>query len=268
MMRRSQAGQASFSRSPRVSHADPPEAESLHHSQLQAAYAEHDRVRQIAEDALELAQLRFDQLRLQETAEQERERLRVEREHVELAARVIELQKQHVPIPRPPPRAVTPPLPSPKAVENPPPAAKPTSEPITPVTPFITTNGEPKLPPSPQTAVVPERPEVSKPAPAEPQATPQSERDGSLPTSGTLREPPPKIVHTNGTAKHSTAHLLPGIERYKEIHVALKNMRKFMIEEAKTSSKLQKGKVGDMRRALRIAVGQLTDVKGANREPV
>ena len=55
--------------------------------------------------------------------------------------------------------------------------------------------------------------------------------------------------------------------RYLEIHRALKELRKFMMAEAKQNAQL-KGAMGDMRREIRKSVGQLRDGKGANRVQV
>ena len=55
--------------------------------------------------------------------------------------------------------------------------------------------------------------------------------------------------------------------RYLEIHRALKELRKFMVAQAKQNAQL-KGAMGDMRREIRKSVGQLRDGKGANRVQV
>lgn len=55
--------------------------------------------------------------------------------------------------------------------------------------------------------------------------------------------------------------------RYLEIHARLKDLRKYMMAEAKTSPAL-KPVMGDMRRMIKKCVGQLTEGKGANKQPV
>ena len=55
--------------------------------------------------------------------------------------------------------------------------------------------------------------------------------------------------------------------RYLEIHGALKELRKFMMAQAKQNAQL-KGAMGDMRREIKKSVGQLRDGKGANRVQV
>ena len=68
----------------------------------------------------------------------------------------------------------------------------------------------------------------------------------------------PPIQDTQIEAEHS---------RYLEIHRALKELRKFMMAQAKQNPQL-KGAMGDMRREIRKSVGQLRDGKGANRVQV
>ena len=55
--------------------------------------------------------------------------------------------------------------------------------------------------------------------------------------------------------------------RYLGIHKQLKELRQFMINEGKKNKGL-KDAMGDMRRDMRKSVGQLTEGKGANRQPV
>lgn len=49
----------------------------------------------------------------------------------------------------------------------------------------------------------------------------------------------------------------PTADRYVEIHKKLKELRKFMMEQAKTNTAL-KSRMGDMRREIRKSMGQLT----------
>jgi nucleoporin GLE1 len=69
----------------------------------------------------------------------------------------------------------------------------------------------------------------------------------------------PATVSTSGNeAQH---------QRYLQIHQNLKRFRKEFWAQCKKDANL-KSKVGDMRRAIKTSVGQLTDTKGANRQPV
>lgn len=56
-------------------------------------------------------------------------------------------------------------------------------------------------------------------------------------------------------------------QRYLQIHQNLKSFRKEFWTQCKRDSNL-KSKVGDMRRAIKTSVGQLTEAKGANKVPV
>lgn len=261
-MRRSQVGYPDFSRSFRGGVQDESDAELIHQAAIDAAHTEHERVRKIAEDALLLAELRFDHLRLQETVEQEHERLRLEREHAALAAKAIELQKQHIPIPKPSPRAQTPP-PQPIPKVEPRKAPSPVREALrlSESIPITHTDSRQKenIPPKPPLNIPdqPQRPTTT------PKPAPQTEAPRTAaPSTRPVTAPPIEIAKAK-----STVHFLPGIERYREIHKNLKNLRKFM-EEEKKRNPILKTKMGDMRRGIRVAIGQLTGVKGANREPV
>ena len=55
--------------------------------------------------------------------------------------------------------------------------------------------------------------------------------------------------------------------RYRDIHKRLKELRVFMAAQGKDSKPL-KDAMGDMRREMKKCVGQLTEGKGANRQPV
>ncbi|KAL9101704.1 MAG: hypothetical protein Q9163_003069 [Psora crenata] len=72
------------------------------------------------------------------------------------------------------------------------------------------------------------------------------------------------------TLSEQTAHD-PRVEtehnRYLEIHRRLKDFRKFMTAQAKEDKQL-KTAMGDMRREITKCVGQLTEGKGANRQPL
>ena len=56
-------------------------------------------------------------------------------------------------------------------------------------------------------------------------------------------------------------------QRYLEIHRKLKELRKFLTDQAKQDTSLRT-QVGDMRRSIRKCVGQLTEGKNTNRAPV
>ena len=68
--------------------------------------------------------------------------------------------------------------------------------------------------------------------------------------------------HTTLNAERETQH-----RRFLQIHQNLKNFRKDFWAQCKKDANL-KSKVGEMRRAIKTSVGQLTEAKGANRQPV
>jgi len=89
------------------------------------------------------------------------------------------------------------------------------------------------------------------------------------------QELPPTIVHSAPLkSKHPTSdksQVDSGKEaehqRYQAIHQSLKDLRRFMMAQAKGNPVLKK-RMGDMRREIKKCVGQLTEGKGANRGPV
>ena len=94
------------------------------------------------------------------------------------------------------------------------------------------------------------------PLPAPAPAPVEAEAPAPVIQQSTLITQP--IQDTHIEAEHS---------RYLEIHRALKELRKFMMAQAKQNAQL-KGAMGDMRREIRKSVGQLRDGKGANRVQV
>ncbi|KAM0799743.1 GLE1-like protein-domain-containing protein [Usnea florida] len=77
--------------------------------------------------------------------------------------------------------------------------------------------------------------------------------------------PAPSIEHsTPTTQRNQSTHVEAEHSRYLEIHRALKELRKYMISQAKQNAQL-KGAMGDMRREIKKSVGQLRDGKGANK---
>jgi nucleoporin GLE1 len=65
------------------------------------------------------------------------------------------------------------------------------------------------------------------------------------------------------TSHKPVSHLVPGAEKYAQIHQSLKKLRKW-INDAGNQNKEFKKKVGEMRRTLRMTVGQLTSGAGTN----
>lgn len=66
---------------------------------------------------------------------------------------------------------------------------------------------------------------------------------------------------------HRTPEEIAEQRRYVELHRHLKEFRKYMTGQTKNNPTL-KQHMGDMRRTIKKCVGQLTEVKGSNRQPV
>jgi nucleoporin GLE1 len=64
-----------------------------------------------------------------------------------------------------------------------------------------------------------------------------------------------------------TAQEVAEQRRYVELHQHLKKFRKYMMDQTKNNPTL-KQHMGDMRRKIKKCVGQLTEVKGSNKQPV
>ena len=75
-------------------------------------------------------------------------------------------------------------------------------------------------------------------------------------------------ARSQAAASGTIPEILAEHKRYLDIHANLKKFRKDFMAHVKTDPQL-KSQVGDMRRAIRVSVGQLTDSKekGANKKP-
>lgn len=229
--------------------------EAVHENLLDTALREHNRVREQAIRVFQNNQLREAQLKLLQEERQEKERLRLEQELADDRARIIELRKKTVPIPELPPRVKTPPPPpappTPPTPEPPQKAAPPVAQPHAPqqaavpqVAPVVT-----------QPVTAPEAPQTIQPAPSAAQVVTQA------PTTAAAQPAPVTIC------KEPPPYILPGAQRYLEIHQNLKRLRHFIIDNGKKDPGLRK-KTGEMRREIRKSVGQLTSGKGATTIPV
>jgi nucleoporin GLE1 len=278
------------------------EAEMIHKDALDAAQAEHERVREAALLAFELHQLREEQKiireredklkeyereqrerdrilreqenKLRELEKEERERQRRESELAERNAKLRELRRTSA---KPSPADPTPQSPNgtdpshlessqnaqtfpmQSSINSQPPSAQETlSISRTPSNPTVTR--EP-IASQPQARVTLQQAAyVSQPI--EPQSQPsQPITTQHQPTAGPLlasEQPANRVV---------AQYILPGTQQYLEIHSRLKKLRTFMTDQAKQNPELKK-RMGEMRREIRKSVGQLTEGRGANRQPV
>jgi nucleoporin GLE1 len=228
-------------------------AEDVHRDALAAALAEHERIREIALRAYELNELRQEQERLHQHAAQEEERVRIEieRAHEECRLRDIENKKKQIPVPAP--RAKTPP---PRA---------PSPPPVRAVQP-------PKPPPSDQTPPTAQRPQAQPPTTTPKQTGPVNFVHAAAQKPAPTTQPSSQDATRSAPApvqppKNNSSHTLPHVERYAEIHQTLKKLRAMIVTEGKQNQPFKK-KTGEMRRAIRTSMGQLTGEKGSNKQPV
>ena len=253
-------------------------SEEVHREALAAAYAEHQKIYDAAVRANQLEQARLEQLRLQQHNIQEEERVRLEEERVREQIRLQELQDRARQIPKVPARVPTPPPsaqpPIPETKSAAPPSTKaasaaaerPVAQPApqvtqptpTPINPFP--NATPAQAPTTQSfnpfaqtgqpASTPFAP-ASQPATTPSQPTPQ----------------PAATTQQQSTPAQSVQHLLHGVDRYVEIHKSLKDLRKY-VNSAGDANKEFKKAAGELRRTLRMAIGQCVSDKSKNKGPV
>ncbi|KAF7932276.1 hypothetical protein EAE99_003516 [Botrytis elliptica] len=269
--------------------------EELHHGILEAARLEHERVRNEAMRIFQITLIHEQQLRAQHEIRAEEERLRIEEmrlkieEHrvnterlsalAELKRRELEEAARKIPIvppkpPTPPPVAEVPRAPA-QTASNP---SQNQSQPLQqqqqqqqPSPQQNNNSGGGFGAPSQQTNQ--SRPPQQGNAFSQPQSQPQQQTNGF---SSTQQQAPPKQPSAQPTPQQqptptskpsasSRDHLLPGVERYVEIHKNLKQLRQYLVTEGKQNIPFKK-MLGDYRRAIRQTVGQLTGERGANRE--
>ena len=83
----------------------------------------------------------------------------------------------------------------------------------------------------------------------------------------TAARPEQTVQLSEQSSTHPSAESDAQHQRCLQIHQNLKTFRKEFWSQCKNDANL-KSKVGDMRRAIKTSVGQLTEAKGANRQPV
>jgi nucleoporin GLE1 len=215
---------------------EPRNSEDVHRVALAAAQAEHDRIRDTALQVYAMNELRESQNRLHQRAEAAEERIRLETARAVEETRIRELENAAKRIPKPPPRLPTPPPPPPSppcpVVKAPPPRQKTLPPAVQqPAPPPLRPSFTPSQPP-PQAF----QPVFTTPKPIAPEPKP-------------LPRPPAKSALDN--------HILPGTERYAEIHKELKNMRTNVDTWIQQFDRETRNSIGDLRRGLRTACGQL-----------
>ncbi|TGO83302.1 hypothetical protein BPOR_0667g00010 [Botrytis porri] len=259
--------------------------EELHRGILEAARLEHERVRNEAMRVFQITLIQEQQLRAQHEIRAEEERLRIEEMRLkieenrvnterqsalaELKRRELEEAARRIPIvppkpPTPPPVAEVPRAPA-QTTSNPlqnqsqsPPQQRQQQQQQPPPSQQNNDSGGGFCASSQQTSQ--SRPPQQANAFSQPQ--PQTQQQPSKQPSA---QPPPQQQPTpTSKPPASRDHLLPGVERYVEIHKNLKQLRQYLVTEGKQNIPFKK-MLGDYRRAIRQTVGQLTGERGANR---
>ncbi|KAI9733492.1 MAG: hypothetical protein M1818_007240 [Claussenomyces sp. TS43310] len=244
-----------FSRSTALSHEN---AELIHNDALDAARIEHQRVREAALRAFENNELAILQLRLREQAAQETKRLMLERERAQLAARVIELQRTHIPLPKAPHRPPTPPR-----AETPPQACSPPAP-----KDLESSREEQRHEKQKEGSTVIS--ETQEPKQSSPPTPPTNQTDIKTQVPLNKMDPLKQVIpqhqsQARAQPLHSDPYIHPGASRYLEIHQQLKRLRAYMKEQSTQNPNLKK-KMSEGRRVIRMSIGQLTEGKGANKQ--
>jgi nucleoporin GLE1 len=245
--------------------------EDSHLDALAAAQVQHDRVREAAIRVYELHELEEKRKRILEEQKKEEERLKAEAESAAEAHRLNELRAKSVPKPAPIPEPQ--PLPEKKPQTKPetkleapkvePAKSEPAKQPVPESRSSPASNA---LPPT-QTngSLFNVKPAETK-SPASVEQAPTSTAVTAAKSNGVPPAAPPKSQEAKPVQTDSPRKALA--DRYTQIHQELKKLRKHLTDEAKRPESPLKGKLGQARRDIRMAIGQLTGSKGANSQPV
>ncbi|KAG5913337.1 hypothetical protein E4U42_001274 [Claviceps africana] len=243
-------------------------SEWSHRDALAAAQAEHDRVRELALRVFDLHNLQEKHNQIVEQERREKKRLRAEAAIAAEEKRLQELKAKSVPKPPPPPPVPEPEPPKAvvKSAEKPFEKKRPASPPP-----------EARKVENPALAQFKAQSPSALPAPPNPQPhqqhQPQQQQQQQVQPNGlpANNNRPPSVATQNPVsvplvqpAQPKPSSLDPLWDRYIEIHQALKKLRTDVISASKAPDSPLKGKVGSLRREIRISIGQLTGVKGAN----
>ncbi|KAL3427931.1 GLE1-like protein [Phlyctema vagabunda] len=246
-------------------------AEDVHTEALDAAQAEHKRVRDCALRVFELHRVHVEREKVQRAIALEEERIRLETAKAKEEIRLRELKATHIRAPPPPPE----PVPAPRAPSPPP--VKETAQPEPPkqvAAPAAEVKAQPSQPQPQPTSGLFGQTQQQKPAStvsAIPPAQAIVPQPAAAPVAKVIapivQSAPPKPVPVVAQAPQPQSYVFPTVDRYMAIHKTLKKLRKHLADEGKTNIQLKK-KVGEMRREIRKSVGQLIEGKGANKQPI
>lgn len=246
-------------------------SELSHRDALAAAQLEHERVRLAALRVYEVHQLQEEKQRLEaeqrriaQLQKEEEDRLKAEAAVRAEQERLRELKAKQIPQ-LPPEPEPAPPKPEPKKSQEPQvngtTAAKSELAAAPPAAPK----------PAPLTSAPTSALPAAKAPPAAPSSTPaQVAATPSIQPNGFLTKPaaPPAPKPAVQPVAPAPVPAQPTVDRYTQIHQALKKLRKDVEALSKQPGNPLKGKLGDMRRQIRKSIGQLTAGKGANAQPV
>lgn len=245
--------------------------ELSHRDALAAAQAEHDRVREAAIRVYELHELKEEHNRILEQGRREQERLKAEAAIAAEERRLQELKAKSIPKPPPPPPEPAKPVEKPAGEEKPvsvvsePPEAK-GSEPLA----QTQAETQPSAPAPQQNGLFSN---LGKPVPSSPFAAAGQQTKSQQPSVlDQNRTSPPEAktsqsqqpVAPSQTPQLPKSPVDPLSDQYIRIHQALKQLRKDIVAASKVAGSPLKGKVGTIRREIRVSIGQLTGGKGAN----
>lgn len=253
--------------------------ETSHRDALAAAQAEHDRVREAAVRVFELHEMQEEHKRILEAEKREQERLRTEAQIAAEEKRLQELRATTIPKPTPPapPKAslqAEPPQPHLAAGET----HQTTQNSMS--NPQLAYNAGPSgISASPGNAAQPISKTTPPPAPSNGATrSPQIANAASKLASSTGHAVAP-AAQANGFASplgagfpsqpSSQVPSRPADDRYMQIHKALKKLRIELQSQARTPGSPMKAQLGQLRRDIRVSIGQLTGgQKGVNSTPV
>ncbi|KAG5950947.1 hypothetical protein E4U53_004134 [Claviceps sorghi] len=244
--------------------------ELSHRDALAAAQAEHDRVRELALRVFDLHNLQEKHNQIIEQERREKKRLRAEAAIAAEEKRLQELKAKSVPKPPLPP----PPEPGPeqskavvKSVGKPAEEKRLASVPAEAQAQFKTQ--PPRALPSPPASQQQQQQQQQQQHHPQPQQQQQAQPNGlpannNSPPSVAPAAQKPISAPSVQPARPKSSSLDPLSDRYIQIHQALKKLRTDIISASKAPDSPLKGKVGSVRREIRVSIGQLTGVKGAN----
>ncbi|PFH56902.1 hypothetical protein XA68_15781 [Ophiocordyceps unilateralis] len=238
-------------------------SESSHRDALSAAQVEHDRVREAAIRVYELHELKEEHQRILDRERREEQRLKAEAQVAAEEKRLQELRAKSIPIPAPLP--VLEPVEQPAATQAF--AVEAQEEP---------TQNHVKAKPSsffrdPQQNGQQMKSALSNAVAPEPQGVFANGATTTIKSETSSSVPKPDIPFSNPAQPPKEQALAsnpkPVVDRLLQIHRELKALRTDLMAQSKVAGSPFKGKLGALRREIRVAVGQLTTGKGANAQP-